>query len=383
MVAVADWTKPFDATYEWWRVPRSSYRPPVPELGAGDPGFFDIGAETERVTNITDGKITVNDNTETFETATVNCVGPLDVGTDLLRCHMVATFEDGTTEDVVLGTFVSNVPKRDVQGSYEQCAARLDGRLMELAEDSFEDVYTVPKGDNGFGYYSPVVRESGLTFANTYVGLNDVPIQPMNATLTFGLDADGDNAGGSKLDFLNTLTRLWDYRAAKTDQYGRIRMQLPINYEAEPVWRFAEGINATFLADVTDERDTTDVCNVVLAIYESPDATVIGTAVDDDPLHEHSTVSMGRRKVAKYKYQDTVTQEQADATAQRLLVTQQSVAHRVTVQHVWCGARVGDIVELDYPSAGISGKFAIRAQSIDVGSAGCLTTSELRRFERA
>lgn len=380
---MADWTKPFEASYAWWRVPRSSYRPPVPELGSGDPGFFDIGTEVERITNITGGTIEVNDNTATFETATATCIGPLDIGADLIRCHMTATWEDGTVEDVVLGTFVPNVPKRDVRDSYEKREVQLDGRLMEMDTDSFEDVYVIPKGDNGFGYYSPVVRESGLTFANTYVGLNDVPVQAMQTTLTFGLDADGESDGGSKLDFLNTLTRIWGYRAAKTDEYGRIRMQLPIDYDAEPVWRFVEGINATFLADVTDERDTTDVCNVVLAIYESPDATVIGTAVDDDPTHEHSTVSMGRRKVAKYKYQDTVSQEQADETAQRLLVTQQSVVHRVTVQHVWCGAHVGDVVELDYPSAEISGKFAIAQQSIEIGSAGCMTTSELRRFERA
>ena len=380
---MADWTKPFEASYAWWRVPRSSYRHPVPELGSGDPGFFDIGTEVERITNITGGTIEVNDNTNTFETANATCIGPLDIGTDLIRCHMTATWEDGTVEDVVLGTFVPNVPRRDVRDSYEKREVQLDGRLMEMDTDSFEDVYVIPKGDNGFGHYSPIVRESGLTFANTYVRLNDVPIQPTNATLTFGLDAEGEKAGGSKLDFLNTLTSLWGYRAAKTDEYGRIRMQLPIDYDADPVWRFVEGINATFLADVTDERDTTDVCNVVLAIYESPDATVIGTAVDDDPTHEHSTVSMGRRKVAKYKYQDTVTQEQADATAQRLLVTQQSVVHRVTVQHVWCGTRVGDVVELDYPSAEISGKFAIVQQSIEIGSAGCMTTSELRRFERA
>jgi hypothetical protein len=31
----------------------------------------------------------------------------------------------------------------------------------------------------------------------------------------------------------------------------------------------------------------------------------------------------------------------------------------------------------------IRGNFAIRTQTIEVGSAGCLVTSELRRFERA
>lgn len=373
---MADWTRPFEAAYTWWRVPRSSYR-------STDDGFFDIGTEVEQIANITGGRIEINDNTETFETATVDCIGPLDVGTDLLRCHLIATWEDGAIEDVVLGTFLSSVPSRDVRGSYEQCEARLDGRLMELADDAFESVYVVPKGNNGWAYYSATARGCGLTFANTYVDVNDVPIQPMQSTMAFGLTADSDNDGGSKLDFLNALTRIWDYRAAKTDQYGRIRMQLPVDYDAGPVWTFAEGGSATFLSEAEDERDATEVCNVVRAVYESSESTVIGIAVDDDPLNPYSTASLGRRKVATYSYQDTVTQAQANATAKRLLDTQRSVVHRVTIQHVWCGARVGDVVALDYPSAGIGGKFAIAKQTIEVGSAGCMTTSELRRFERA
>lgn len=371
---MADWTKPFEAAYTWWRVPRSSYR-------ASDAGFYDIGTEVEQVTNVTGGMIEANDETETFETATVECVGPLGIGTDLLRCHLIATWEDGATEDVVLGTFLSCVPSRDVRGSYERCEARLDGRLMELAEDAFENVYVVPKGSNGWTYYTATARGAGLTFAND--APNDAPAQPMGTTLAFGLTAGGDSEGGSKLDFLNALTDIWGYRAAKTDQYGRIRMQLPIDYGGAPVWTFAEGGSATFLSDATDERDATEVCNVVRAVYESPEATVIGIAVDDDPLHTYSTVSLGRRKVATYSYQDTVSQAQATATAGRLLETQRSVVRRVTIQHVWCGARVGDVVALDYPSAGIRGKFAIAKQTIEVGSAGCMTTSELRRFERA
>lgn len=373
---MADWTKPFEAAYSWWRVPRSSFDP---DFSAG---FFDTGYETERVDNITSGRIEVNNDTKTFETATVNCVGPLDVGTDLLRCHMTATFEDGTTEDVVLGTFLVNVPARDVHGSYEECEARLDGRLMELADDAFESVYVIPKGRNGASYYARVVRNCGLTFAEDDWP-TDLPYKAMDTMFAFGLTADSDEPGGSKLDFIAALNELWGCRAPKTDEYGRIEHLAPVNYESEPVWSFVEGINATFLSDATDERDATKVCNVVRAIYENEESTVVGIAVDDDPESPYSTVTLGRRKVATYSYQDTVEQSVADATAQQLLETNQSIVHRVTIKHVWCGARVGDIVELRYPSAGISGKFAIRTQTIEVGSGGCLCTSELRRFERA
>lgn len=364
---MADWTRPFAASYTWWRVPRSSYY-----------DFYSIGLESEQIDNIKGGTITVNNDSQTFESADVDLVGPLDVGIDFVRCKMTATFEDGATETVVLGTYSVAIPSRDVHGSYETCSAKLDGRLKEMSEDSFEYIYTVKKGENGWKKASGIARDCGLTFAN-----GELPGDLlMPSKLRFSMD-DSDSNGGSKLTCYNAIMNELGWRAAKTDPYGRIRVQAPIDYDAEPVWSFSEGVNATFLSDATDEFDASDVCNVVIAIYETSESTTIGTAVDDDPNSAYSTVNLGRRKVAKYKYDAEATQAKADKRAAWLLNNQRQVIHRVTIKHVWCGARVGDIVELRYPSAGISGKFAIRTQTIKVGSGGCLCTSELRRFERA
>lgn len=375
---MADWTKPFVAAYTWWRVPRSSYRA-RPDSGT-DVGYYDVGLETEQITNITGGTITVNDNSETFESADVNCIGPLDIGTDLLRCKMTATWADGSTETVVLGTFSASVPSRDVHGSYEECSASLDGRLMQLATDWFDHVYTIPKGNNVGAYRSLEVRRVGITFGTMYPTVNTGVAAAQNIVWGFGTD------GGSKLAWYNNLMEIMGARAAKTDPYGRILTLAPIDYDGTPVWSFVEGINATFLQDATDERDTTDVCNKVIVVYEGEGATIIGTATDDDPASAWSTVSMGFVKCAEpysYELTDSTTQATANAKAAELLATNQSVVRRVTIKHVWCGVRVGDIVTLEYPSAGISGKFAVRTMEIDVGSAGCLCTTELRRFERA
>jgi hypothetical protein len=43
---------------------------------------------------------------------------------------------------------------------------------------------------------------------------------------------------------------------------------------------------------------------------------------------------------------------------------------------------VGDVVQVKWPSAGINGTYVVRTQTVDIGSAGCLTQSELRAFER-
>ncbi len=362
---MADWTKPFTASYRWHRVPRASY------------ASSDTGLEGEQVTNVTGGRIEVNADTQTFESAQVDLVGPLDtLPSDLLRCHLDATFEDGTTEDVVLGTFNAYVPSRTTHGSYDECSAILDGRLIELSDDAFEQPYAIPANANPMSYVKAITNAANIPWRPTHSG---VPVYATTVALTYGLGAEDAD---SKLDVICDVMRLVGYRSPQTDEYGRFYTRAPIDYDGPAVWRFVEGVNATFLSDATIERDASAVCNVVRAVYETPSATIVGVAVDSDPDSPYSTVSLGRRKVAPYQYNDLVTQTAANDRALYLLHQQQSIVHRVTIQHVWCGARVGDVVELDYPSAGISGKFAIRTQSIQLG-AGCLVTSELRRFERA
>lgn len=375
---MADWTQPFEASYTWWRVDRASYTYRTPDY-VGD--LYATGIEVEQVTNITKATLQLNDSTETFETGRAHCVGPLDVGNDLVRCHLVARFDDGTVEDVPLGTYDVSVPSRDVHGSYEECSAILDGRLMELQQDAFEEPMVVPKGDNAFADAAIWVRERGLTFSD-----DDPTVTVGHAattTYTFGLGADGYDGGSVLSAYNDVMSDVEKLRAAFTDPYGRVMLRNPIDYDGTPVWSFVEGENARFLKDAVDERDTSKVCNVVICVYEADDATTVGTAEDTDPSSPWSIANYGRRKVAVYTYQDSATQAEADAKAAELLDRNRSIVRRVTISHVYCPARVGDIVEVSYPSAGIYGKFAIRTQTVEVGSAGCMTVSELRRFERA
>lgn len=356
---MADWTKPFASAYRFMRVSRST------------------GYELGQVDAIRGGTLTVNSDTATYESSRIDVASLIDIGSDLIRCYLDATFEDGTTESVCLGTWLLSIPKRDVRGAVTEASAYLDGRLVELQDDSFESPVALPAGTGILAYAKGIAEGAGLGV----VAVDSA--KTLGTAWQFGLEDEGDVDGGSKLDAINALLRLAGYGAASTDPYGRVVMAPDAVAATDtPVWTFAEGANATFLSEAKEERDSRDVCNVVLAIYESEDSTTIGEAVDDDPNSPYSTVTLGRRKVAKYSYSDTATQAQADAKAEELLYTQQSTIWRVELEHVWCGARVGDVVAVEWPSAGISGRFVIRTQSIEIGSAGCLTTSELRAFER-
>lgn len=356
---MADWHRPFTATYRFMRVSRST------------------GYETAQLDGIKGGTLQLNQDTATFESATLGTASYFDLGSDLVRCYLDAEWDDGTAESVCLGTWLATIPGRSVDGVQETCTAYCDGRLQELQDDSFSAPVTVDAGENIVSTAAAIAQQAGLTVVYT----------PSDATLgtawTFGLESQGEEDGGSKLDAVNSLLSLAGYGSASTDTMGRVVMAPYVDPDRRtPVWTFEEGLNATFLSKAEEERDSRDVCNVVLAIYESDEQTTIGEAVDDDPMSPYSTVRLGRRKVAKYTYNDSATQAKADAKAAELLKTQQSTIRRVKLSHVRCPARVGDVVQVKWPSAGISGTYVVRTQTVDIGSAGCLTQSELRAFER-
>ena len=246
---------------------------------------------------------------------------------------------------------------------------------MELQQDYFEQPQYVT-GGYGISYMKGWALNRYVTFATPTAGLSDT----RTGLYTYGMGTGRETVLASVNDILVNALGL---RNASTDPFGRIILAPPVDYGGPVSWSFVEGVNATFLSDAVDERDTTDVCNVVICVYESDSATTVGTAEDTDDSSPWSIANYGRRKCAVYTYQDSATQAQADAKAAELLERNRSIVRRVTISHVYCPARVGDIVEVSYPSAGIFGKFAIRTQTIDVGSAGCMTVSELRRFERA
>lgn len=352
-----DWHRPFSSSYMVTRVSRLT------------------GRETRHLGFLSSGAISVNRDTELFESASLTCSEPIEPGSDVLRVHLVAE-QDGAQERVCLGTFSASSPARKVgqgAGAYE---VRCEGMLSDLARDSFEAPITIPAGSN--------IVETARAIASASASVQAVPSDAaLTSAWTFGLEGGNNGDGGSKLDAVNALLRMAGYSSAWTDPRGTV-MMTPYREPADmaPVWTFAEGPDATFLAEAEEERDGSKVANVVLAIYEDDGGTVVGQAVDDDPRSPYSTVSTGRRRVAKYRYDGTVAQSRADAKAAELLRTQQSTIRRVTLSHVRCPARVGDAVTVDWPSEGINGKFVIRTQSIRIGSAGCLTTSELRAFER-
>ena len=53
----------------------------------------------------------------------------------------------------------------------------------------------------------------------------------------------------------------------------------------------------------------------------------------------------------------------------------------MTLTHAYAPVRVNDVVELDYPSGGVSGRFQVRTQTLTL-TGGCPTECEARMYRR-
>lgn len=346
----------------------------------------ETGQETEAIRSLQGGRITRNDDTRIKESAETRVVGDVDFGPDLVRVHMTCEWP-GETSDVVLGTFLPVIPGRSVRPGYSTSTMKMYGRLQELLDDQFSEVITVEKGDNAVAKVREVCEVAGLEV------VADESDYTVTNTRAYGLGADTNNSaiGDTKLDMVNDLLDLAGFRAAFTDPMGRVILRKYSDpADIAPSWSFIEGPSAKFEGSIEEERDYTNAANHVLVLY-GPDEKgkkVVGEAWDKDPDSPISTVSRGRTITRSYTYNelppgktDGEMQEYANKRAQTLLATAQSVIWRVRMRHAYAPITVNDTAEISFPSGGVSGKFQVRAQTLELGG-GCPTSTEMRVFKR-
>lgn len=342
------------------------------------------GNERGNVTTIKSGSVSRNQDTDVFETAQVDYVGSLDIGTDLLRIYLdaenVHDFEPATA---CLGTFLVSTPSTSIDGSLKTGTASLYGRLRELADDDFDSPFQVDTGANAVSTAAGIIRACGL----------DVVAESSDYTLSapwvFGTSGGTEDQVDSKLAAVNKLLDAAGFNSAYTDPYGRVILSKYADPTSRPLARsFTEGENCHVMREMTDELDKFEISNVVHVDYTTQESSVRGTAVDDDPESEYSTVSVGRRIVKRYQYSDLpegTTESAAHAAANLkaadLLKNDRSILRRITFTSIYAPVQVGDAVKVDIPTAGISRRYAIRTEDITL-SAGCPIKIEARAFER-
>lgn len=365
---MADWSQRFRAAYKYVRVSRAT------------------GEETEVLHSIrSGGSLERNLDTDIKESGSISVAGRLDIGGDLIRIYLIATFLDGFQESICMGTFLPAIQRASLGLGLESQEVQLSGRLQELADMQFVEPFQVAAGTNLVDEARRICEEVGLTV------VSDESTMVASEALTYGVQTGGreyeagDSGEDTRLTVVNDLLRRAGFDTARTNPMGTVLFRRTTAIaERSVVWEFKEGASARFLAEVEDNTELSGIANVFYAVYTgapSEDAetvVAIGKAVDDDPASPWSTVSLGREITSRTNYDEYATQATADAEAQRLLTENRQKTRNITISHVYAPVTIADAVLLDYPNAGItSSTWGIRKQSIRL-SAGCLTESEIR-----
>lgn len=364
-----DWADRFRAAYRYVRVSRAT------------------GEEMEVLRNIlSGGSLERNLDTDIKESGSISMAGRLDIGGDLIRVYLVATFLDGSIENICLGTFLPAIQRASLGLGIEAQEVQLSGRLQELADMQFVEPFQVAAGTNLVDEARRICEEVGLTV------VADESTMVASEALTYGVQAAGsqeyeagDSGEDTRLTVVNDLLQRAGFDTARTNPMGVVLFRRSTAIaERSIVWEFKEGSSARFLAEFEDNTELSGIANVFCAVYTgapSEDAetvVTIGKAVDDDPASPWSTVSLGREITSRTNYDEYATQAAADAEASRLLTENRQKTRNITISHVYAPVTIADGVILDYPSAGIPpSAWGVRKQSISL-TAGCLIESEIR-----
>lgn len=273
-----NWTRPFDASYDFVRVSRETM------------------LELDFVRDIKNGgTIERNSNTAIYETASLDFSDKFDVGNDFLRVYLNAVFTDATKKRECLGTFIPQMDSIDIDGAYREGQVNAYGLLKLLKDDDFDEPYVIVAGSNIVDEAVKIVESVGLTV------YSDPSTLLLGSTLVFGVGKN--NEVKTKLDAVNFLLKLAGFRSAMTDRMGNVHLRRYVEPADMPISAdFVEGKDARFMPDMTDSTNRAEVCNVVHVDFSTQDASVRGTAVDDSPDSDLSTVSVGRRIVKSYSY---------------------------------------------------------------------------------
>lgn len=318
------------------------------------------GGETGEVAGLRRaGRVSRNLDSQTKESGSVEVVGAPDFGAHLVRLYADFSWPDGETAAEALGTFVPSWSDRTADGEASRVTVTLSGRLSELAGDYFDHPVTFAAGTPTVSAAASIAAEAGF----------EVVAEPSSHVLASSRSYGAGDEDQSKLSVINDLLALAGFSSAETDPMGRVVLKRYTEPSRRPVaLSFSEGPRSRMLREVVDSRDSSGVPNVVHAVYSTPESTVVGVAVDEDPASPFSLQSRGFRVVRRERYSDASTQAAADRKAAELLRSSQSLVRRVTFEHPYNpAARLGEVVAVDYPSADVSTSVAVRTQDVALG----------------
>lgn len=340
-----DWTRAMGQSIRYFRV---------------DPDTMRDVAELTQVNGCT---INRDSESDTLTSGSFSVDGDLPDAETWVRVYLYAT-QDGATEHVAVDTVLAQAPTSPDDGTPNARSADAYGPALELRDDSPH-----------FGWCA---QGSAQAAARAIASHGHAPVVgALEGDLPAPIVAGEQDSWMTMLDA--TLAAMGHVR--DVDAFGRHLMR-PVSDVAAlmPSWTFRDDGRSIILGVAVD-RDVYQVHNVCEVVRTDETGTVVGTAINDDPASETSTVRLGRRKLLRVVNPDELppgsSQEQADALAERLLREDSVITTTYKLRHGYCPPRPGHCVALRYRRREIDDVGLVVAQKVQC-STGVVVESHIR-----
>lgn len=336
-----DWTKSMQQTFEFYTVDPDTWR---------DVALLD---------NIKSCTITRDEDTDTLETATIDC--DLVLSEQYIRPYLV-TIQNGIKERFPLGTFLVQTPSEKYDGKVRSTTLDAFSPLLEWKDTMPPLGYTVRSGLN--------VLETAWDVGSEHIHA-PVVMATDETTMPFDFIAETDDTW---LTYLGDLVLNSGHQLA-LDELGRI-LFAPIQDIASltPVWSYDDNNSSILYPDLTLERDLYGIPNVLEVVLSNNNINMFSRVENNDSDSPVSIPARGREVVKREtnpEISGNPTQSQLDAWTEQRLRNMSSLEYKVSYRHGYCPVRVGDCVNLNYNRADLRNvKAKVVSQTITCES-GC------------
>lgn len=227
----------------------------------------------------------------------------------------------GKTVSFPMGVFLLNSPKRQDDDNVIFRDIEAYDKLQILEEDSFEERYFIPAGENYVNAISSIIMSAGET-----------AIQITPTTLTTQTDKEFD-LEMSKLDIINKLLDELNYYSLRVDVEGKYVSEPyiePGNKEVE--YRYVTDEESVIIQGVSEDIDLYNVKNVFIAFVDNPEKPSMRSVyVNDNPDSITSTVSRDRRLTDIRRLEDIADQIALDSYARRIAINATNIYSHINL----------------------------------------------------
>lgn len=302
--------------------------------------------ELEEIKGIVSATVTENSLTTLKASGTLEYVGGLGIGEDLVRVYS-DSYLDGASETICHGTFFATTPQSSWSGTARAGKADMYSVLWVLQQNKNSETFTAEAGTNAVS----LAKDLAENYGNNLTVIATASNACLNTAQTW-------DSGTTHLGIINDLLSFAGYASADVDAYGNV-IFVPYVDSADkgPVVIFSDTQDSVSEAAFSHELDTFEVPNKVSVICSNAEnEPMIADAWNLDPENPYSIPVRNKVLVRVERVSDIVDYAALERKAKDLLLSGMSVVESIEITHSFQPFQMGDALLMDYSKAGYTQK---------------------------